>query len=101
MGEVYRGVDVGWGGIERPVAVKLIAPGMSHHQTVVRTFADEAKLSFLLAHANVVQVRDIGEADGKYFIAMEWVEGCDLGTLLETLRKSSAKPPPLRLALFI
>ena len=44
MGEVYRGVDVGFGGIERPVAVKLIAPALAVDPGVKRQFVDEAKL---------------------------------------------------------
>jgi hypothetical protein len=94
MGEVYRGVDVGWGGIERPVAVKLIAPGLARDPEFVTTFVDEAKLSYLLCHANVVQVRDFGRTDETYFIAMEWVEGGDLGALLDRLKKRAGSPPP-------
>src|SRR5215468_12670908 len=59
MGEVYRGVDVGYGGIERPVAVKVIVPALAVDPKVKRQFVDEAKLSFLLCHQNVVQVRDV------------------------------------------
>ena len=101
MGEVYRGVDVGYGGIERPVAVKLIAPALALDPGLKRQFVDEAKLSYLLCHQNVIGVRDVGEIDGRFYIAMEWVDGCDLGTILARLRSSAGQPLPLRFACLV
>jgi DNA-binding NtrC family response regulator/serine/threonine protein kinase len=101
MGEVYRGVDVGWGGIERPVAIKLIAPLFAREPDFVRTFVDEAKLSFLLCHGNVVNVRDFGQTDETYFIAMEWIDGADLGAILKRLRQRAGQPLPLRFAVLV
>jgi len=101
MGEVWRGVDVGWGGVERPVAVKVIAPELAQHAEFVKTFIDEARLSYLLSHANVVHVRDIGQTeDGACFIAMEWVDGVDLGSLLRAVR-ATRQPFPTRFAALI
>jgi eukaryotic-like serine/threonine-protein kinase len=101
MGEVYRGFDVGWGGMERLVAVKLIAPTYAREPEFVRTFVDEARLSFLLCHSNIVQVRDIGQTDQTYFIAMEWVEGGDLGAILRRLRDRAGQPLPMRFAVLV
>src|SRR5262249_47717535 len=104
MGEVYRGLDTGWGGVQRPVAVKVIAPELARHPDFVTNFIDEAKLSFLLCHRNVVQVRDIGQTDppeGTYFIAMEWVEGADLGTLIKKMAAGPRQPLPMRFAVLI
>ena len=101
MGEVFRGVDVGYGGIERPVAVKLIAPALACDPALKQQFVDEARLSYLLCHQNVVQVRDVGEIDAQLFIAMEWVEGADLGTLLARLQASAGQPLPLRFACLV
>jgi serine/threonine protein kinase len=101
MGEVYRGFDVGWGGMERLVAVKLIAPTYAREPEFVRTFVDEARLSFVLCHSNIVQVRDIGQTDDTYFIAMEWVEGGDLGAILRRLRDRAGQPLPMRFAVLV
>jgi serine/threonine-protein kinase len=101
MGEVWRGVDVGFEGVERPVAIKLIAPGFAHEPELRRQFIAEAKLSFLLCHQNVVNVRDIGLAGGQYFIAMEWVDGADLGTIVRRLRVHANQPLPLRFACLV
>ncbi len=105
MGEVHRGMDVGWGGVERPVAVKLIAPEFARHPDFVQTFIDEARLSYRLCHANVVQVRDIGQirqsTGDTYFIAMEWVSGADLSTLLKKLASGPGQPMPARFAVLV
>jgi serine/threonine protein kinase len=101
MGEVWRGVDTGWGGIERPVAVKVIAPIFAREPDFVRTFVDEARLSFLLCHSNVVTVRDIGQTDETWFIAMEWVEGGDLGAILKRMDKRAGQPLPMRFAVLV
>jgi serine/threonine-protein kinase len=101
MGEVWRGVDVGWGGIERPVAVKVIAPSFAREPDFVRTFVDEARLSYLLCHSNVVNVRDIGLVDNSWFIAMEWVEGGDLGGILRKLKDRAKQPLPMRFCVLV
>jgi serine/threonine-protein kinase len=101
MGEVHRGLDVGWGGVERPVAVKLISEELSKHPDFVQTFVDEARLSYQLSHANIVQVRDIGQSGDKYFIAFEWIEGVDVGTLLRRLASVAHQTMPLRFAVLI
>src|SRR5690349_10318972 len=67
MGEVWRGIEAGLGGVERPVAIKRIAPELQRHPDFERTFLDEARVSFLLCHTNVIQVRDIGREGGECF----------------------------------
>jgi serine/threonine-protein kinase len=102
MGEVFRGVDVGWGGVERPVAIKVMAPQFAREPELVRSFLDECKLSFLLCHNNVVQVRDIGQAgEDTCYIAMEWVDGGDLGHILSRLRERAGQPLPMRFAVLV
>jgi serine/threonine-protein kinase len=101
MGEVYRGVEIGWGGVDRPVAVKVIAPELARHPDFITTFIDEARLSYRLVHANIVTVRDFGQVEDTWFIAMEWVDGADLGSILRKSLAVSRQPIPLRLAVLI
>ncbi len=54
-------------------------------------FLDEARLSLHLNHANIVHVFDIGVADGTYFIVMEFVDGANLKTLVEVLKKKGQR----------
>jgi serine/threonine protein kinase len=66
------------GGFARPVVIKRILPELALETHFVRMFIDEARLSALLDHPNIVQVQDFGVIDGTYFIAMEYIEGITL-----------------------
>ena len=85
MGVVYRAEQARLG--NRPVAVKVINPGIAGEREALAKFVKEPKHLALLAHENVVQVYTTGQIgdNGTLFIAMEWVEG-------ETLRKYLSKP---------
>ena len=79
MGVVYRAFDARLG---RPVALKLIAPERAQDVRFRERFLVESQLAASLDHSNVVPVYDAGEADGRLYIAMRYVEGTDLRTLL-------------------
>ena len=79
MGVVYRAFDARLG---RPVALKLISPEKSQDARFRARFLEESQLAASLDHSNVVPVYDAGEANGHLYIAMRYVEGTDLGTLL-------------------
>ena len=79
MGVVYRAFDARLG---RPVALKLIAPESAQDDRFRERFLVESQLAASLDHSNVVPVYDAGEADGHLYIAMRYVEGTDLSTLL-------------------
>src|SRR5207244_3835704 len=55
--------------------------------TFIDLFLNEAKLAALLAHPNVVQIFELGQVDGNWFIAMEYVNGHSLSTVLETVAR--------------
>jgi eukaryotic-like serine/threonine-protein kinase len=86
MAEVFRGVAESIRGFKRSVAIKRILPSLTKNDKFVSMFLDEAKLSLMLQHANVVQVFDIGSTDNTYFLVMEYVDGCNLKSLLERLK---------------
>jgi serine/threonine-protein kinase len=77
MAEVFLGEAVDARGQPFKVALKLMRKGVS-----AEAFADEADLMGLLEHPNLVRRLEIGEAFGRYFIAMEFLVGGDLGELL-------------------
>lgn len=82
--EVYRGTAESMEGFKRIVAIKRVLPHLTTNPRFVAMFLDEARLSLFLQHANVVQVFDISKAaDDSYFLAMEYVDGCDLKALIE------------------
>ncbi|MCW8133442.1 MAG: protein kinase [Planctomycetota bacterium] len=80
MGAVYHAVHET---LERPVALKILPPEMSADPEYVTRFLREARVVATLRHDNVVQVYDAGAVEGKYYIAMELVEGASLGAYLE------------------
>jgi serine/threonine-protein kinase len=87
-------------GGQRLVIVKQILPALAAHPEFAEMLVHEAKLAAQLDHANVVQVTDLGRADGQLYIAMEYVEGFDLNDLLRRCTKEKV-PLPLEFALAI
>ncbi len=79
MGEVYRADDLRLG---EPVALKFLPERLEHDAGLRERFLGEAKLARKVAHPNVCRVFDLGEAGGRPFLSMEYVDGEDLGTLL-------------------
>jgi serine/threonine protein kinase len=82
MADVFLGRSDGIEGFERHVVIKRIRPALAGDQRFIRMFLDEARVAATLHHQHIVQVYDIGEADGEYFIAMEYVHGEDVRKLL-------------------
>ena len=88
MGVVYRGLDPLIG---RPVAVKTIrldtVKGDRGREDALKRFLREAQAAGNLSHPNIVTIYDVGEHEGLIYIAMEFIEGCSLESLLEQKRK--------------
>jgi len=80
MGVVYLARDLS---LERPVALKLIAPELVQDEEFRVRFLREPKLAASLDHPNVIPIYEAGEHDGRLYLAMRYVEGSDLRTLLE------------------
>src|SRR5579884_1157474 len=79
MAEVYLGRDLL---LDRPVALKVLSRELSRDEAFVERFRREAQAAANLNHPNVVNVYDWGEADGSYFIVMEYVSGRTLSQLI-------------------
>src|SRR2546423_212550 len=103
MAEVFRAVYQGAAGIEKTVALKRILPGLDAAAEFVQMFIDEARIAVSLTHVNVAQVFDFGEVGGTYYLAMELVDGVDLGRLMEAARRRNRERPgvPPAMAAFI
>ena len=80
MGVVYRAYDLR---LKRLVAIKLIAPELSENASFRERFLAETELAASLEHPNVVPIHDAGEVDGQLYIAMRYVEGGELRSLLQ------------------
>jgi hypothetical protein len=79
MGVVYRAVEEG---LERPVALKLIAPAYGSDPGFRERFKRESRVAAAIDHPNVIPIFRAGEQDGQLFLAMRWVDGVDLETLI-------------------
>ena len=82
MAEVWLAEQRGIEGFSRTVVVKRILPGLATDPSFVSMFLNEARVASQLSHPNVVQIHDLGERDGEYFLAMEYIHGCDLGRVM-------------------
>ncbi len=98
MGEVYVAQMGGTAGFEKQVVIKRILPQLARDQHFVRMFLDEARITAQLNHPNICQVFDLGEIDGEYYIAMEYLEGLPLSRLIQ---KHAAGGIELRVAMGI
>jgi len=88
MAELYLARTVGMEGFEKLVCVKRILPQYANNPSFVNMFLNEARLAATLHHPNIAQVYDIGQEQGEYFFAMEYVHGEDLGRLVATAQES-------------
>jgi serine/threonine protein kinase len=83
MAEVFRASLPGFGGFDKVVAVKRMFREYASDSSFIEMLTDEAKIVSQLAHPNIVQILDVGQTQGDYFIAFEYVEGVDLFRLLQ------------------
>ena len=86
MGVVYRAIDLS---LERPVALKLIAPELAEDERFRARFLREPRLAASLDHPNVIPIYEAGEHDGQLYLAMRFVEGDDLRSVLDREGKLS------------
>lgn len=81
MGRVYRATQMA---LKRQVALKLIVPELADDVSFRVRFERESELTASIEHPNVIPVYEAGEAEGRLFIAMRWVEGTDLRSVISS-----------------
>lgn len=100
MAEIYKAKTFGVDGFEKQLALKRILPHCSADKDFITMLTDEAKLSVLLSHANIVQVYDLGKVGDDYFISMEYINGPNLRDIIYRCREKNT-PFPTELAVYI
>jgi eukaryotic-like serine/threonine-protein kinase len=93
MAEVRLALQRGPAGFEKLVVIKLVHEHLASQKTFVDMLLDEARVAALVKHPNVVDIYDLGEADGRYYIAMEYLEGEPLLGILRAGREGKRLDP--------
>jgi eukaryotic-like serine/threonine-protein kinase len=83
MATVYEAEQLGPAGFAKRIALKVIHPQYAKQKEWLQLFTDEAKLSANLMHGNIVQIYQLGEVAGEYFIAMEFIQGPTLRLVID------------------
>jgi serine/threonine-protein kinase len=93
MAVVFRALAEGPYGFLRPLALKRIRPSLSKDPRFVSLLAREARVAALLSHPSVIQVYELGEAEGEPYLTMELVEGRTLQSVLRQLAHQDRQMP--------
>jgi len=86
MAELYMADYVREDGFKRAMVVKRVLPHLAENRDFINMFIREARLAALLQHPNIVQIFDFGKIQKAYFIAMEHIDGMNLGQIMSRLQ---------------
>jgi serine/threonine-protein kinase len=100
MGIVYEAEQHGARNFVKRVAIKVIRQNFATQKSFIENFIGEAKLVADLIHTNIVQTYQLGELNGIYYIAMEYLNGVNLEQFLQRIADKKKRLPP-ELAVFI
>jgi eukaryotic-like serine/threonine-protein kinase len=100
MAEVYRALARGPGRYQRELIIKRILPHLADDPEFVRAFVEEGKILGLLSHPNIVGVYDFGEADGRHYLALEYLDGPSLAALI-TRAAAADQPLPVGVVAYV
>ena len=101
MAELFLAIQKSVAGFEKLVVIKRILPAMNRDRAFIDMLLHEARVAATLSHPNIVQIFDVGEVDGTYFIAMEHVHGEDLRSIVRQMKKKEVVEFPIEHALSI
>ena len=93
MATVYEAQQLGPSGFAKRIALKVIHPHYAERPEFLQLFIDEAKLSANLLHGNIVQIYQLGEVAGEFFIAMEFIHGPTLRSIIDRHREVGQAMP--------
>lgn len=93
MAEVFLARSSGAEGIEKLLVVKRVLPSFVRNAKFRTMFIDEAKVAMRLNHPNIVQVYAFEQVREEFLLAMEYVDGLDLGRLVGAMRRAKRRIP--------
>jgi hypothetical protein len=96
MAEIFLAKQTGAEGFERDVVIKCMLDHFTKYPDFIAMFLDEARLAARLHHPNIVQITDLGVADNRYFICMEYLAGEDLDAVISAAHyRGEGIPTPI------
>ena len=101
MAELFLAIQRSVAGFEKLIVIKRILPSMNQDRAFIDMFLHEARIAATLSHPNIVQIFDVGQVDGTYFIAMEHVHGEDLRSIVRQMKRKGVNDFPLEHAISI
>jgi serine/threonine-protein kinase len=101
MGETFIARRVASAGVEKTVVIKKMLGALPAAERDVESFVEEARLASALSHRNIVQVFDFGQVEGEYFIAMEWIDGQSLSSVLRRVRQRGLTRLPFQVSVYL
>ncbi len=102
MAELFLARTVGLMSVQQVVVIKRILPQLASQNEFVEMFLDEARIAATLQHPNIVQMHDVGEENGNYYIAMEYLHGEDARSIMvATLKQQRRLPMPVALHMVV
>src|SRR5829696_4784917 len=95
MADVFLALAHGAHGFDKLVILKRLRPMLAADVAFREMFVDEARIAGLLSHPNIVQTLEVGEYDGAFIIAMEYLEGQPLDRLVREVKDAGLQLSPL------
>ena len=100
MAEVFKARLHGGAGIDKVLVIKRILPQISSDPEFIRLFVNEARIALPLTNGNITATFEFGDVAGQYFLAMEYIHGQDLATVLHRCGEAKVRMP-VEAALYI
>lgn len=101
MAQLFLALQKSVAGFEKLVVIKRILPQMNQDRAFIDMLLQEARIAATLSHPNIVQIFDVGQVDGTYFIAMEHIHGEDIRSLVRQMKAAGYREFPLEHAIGI
>jgi serine/threonine-protein kinase len=101
MAEIFLALHRSMAGFEKLIVIKRILPSMNQNKAFIEMLLHEARVAATLSHPNIVQIFDVGQVDGTFFIAMEHIHGEDIQAVVRAMKKKELTEFPLEHTLSI
>jgi eukaryotic-like serine/threonine-protein kinase len=93
MAELYLALDRPVASVEKLVVIKRVLPVLEFEEAFLEMLLNEARIASTLSHRNIVQTYEFGRVEGTHFIAMEYIQGEDIRSIVRQIKKKGGEFP--------